>query len=162
MAERHLPRGASFAYSVAERNLDEQLARIEALDGKAGILMATDGVLAGLLFARSSLLFEMPRSLAAVTVTLVGASLLLALTAFATRQYRTAPQADPVIRMMSAGEDWLRWRFLGNLQESLDRNNSKLTAKARWLSAALFSLMGAIALLVGYFLFSVLNGGLES
>lgn len=49
MAQNHLvPEGASFAYAVAIAALDEQLRRIEALDTKAGILMAVDGVIAGL------------------------------------------------------------------------------------------------------------------
>jgi hypothetical protein len=37
MAQRPVPRGASFAYAIAEQSLDEQLGRIEALDAKAGI-----------------------------------------------------------------------------------------------------------------------------
>jgi hypothetical protein len=60
MAQRPVPRGASFAYAVAEQSLDEQLGRIEALDAKAGIVIATNGVLAALLFGRSSLLLGMP------------------------------------------------------------------------------------------------------
>jgi hypothetical protein len=157
LAQRHVPRGASFAYRVAERNLDEQLGRIEALDSKAGILMATDGVLAGLLFGHSSLLVSMPKPVGAVTALLVGSSLLLALLAFVNRRYRTALRAESVMRLMAFDEDWLRWRFLGSLQVALEENDAKLRWKTLWLSSALFALIASITLLVGYFVYAVLT-----
>jgi hypothetical protein len=160
MAQRPPPRGAPFAYAVAERSLQEQLSRIEALDAKAGIVIATNGVLAGLLFSRSSLLLTMPELLAGAIVLLVGISLLLALVAFATRKYLTAPEAQAVRQLMGAGEDWLRWRFLGNLEEALRENSRRLTRKARWLSSALFSLMLAVVGLVVYFAPSLFSGTL--
>jgi cell division protein FtsL len=162
VVQRPVPRGASFAYAVAERSLDEQLGRIEALDAKAGIVIATNGILAGLLFGRSSLLLTMPELLAALIILLVGSSLLLALIAFATRRYLVAPRPEAVRRLMSAQEDWLRWRFLGNLEETLARNDSRLTRKARWLLASLVSLMLAIVSLSAYFVPTVLSGTLKS
>lgn len=162
MVQRHVPRGASFAYSVAQRGLDEQLGRIEALDAKAGIVIATNGVLAGLLFGRSSLLLAMPEFLAGLISLLVGTSLLLALIAFATRKYLIAPQAEAVRELMGWGEDWLRWRFLGNLEEALRENNRRLARKTRWLSLALFSLMLAVIGLIGYFAPHLFSGTLES
>lgn len=158
MAQRHVPRGASFAYAVAERNLDEQLGRIEALDSKAGILIAADGVLSGLLFGRSSLLLSMPRPLGVLIALLVGSSLLLGLIAFGNRRYRRAPGVESVIRLMAFGEDWLRWRFLGSFQLALEENGTKLRWKSRCLTSALSTLIAAVAMLVGYFVFAVLSG----
>lgn len=161
MAPRHIPRGAPFAYAVAERSLEEQLGRIEALDAKAGIVIATNGVLAGLLFGRSSLLLTMPEALAGVISLLVGTSLLLALIAFATRRYSIAPQAEAVRELMGWGEEWLRWRFLGNLEEALLENNRRLARKTRWLSLALFTLMLTVVGLVAHFAPSLFGGTLK-
>ncbi|MGH9197736.1 MAG: hypothetical protein ACRD1T_18585, partial [Acidimicrobiia bacterium] len=157
VAQRPDPRGASFAYQVAERNLDEQLARIEALDAKAGILIAADGVLSGLLFSRSSVLFTMPRLVAAVAVTLVGASLFMALVAFANRRYEQGLQIRAVLGLMAFGEEWLKWRFLGNLELALEHNDIKLRWKVRWVSSALFALMAGVGILVGYFAYDMLT-----
>ena len=60
MVDQRAPQGASFAFDNAARSLDEQLGRIESLDAKAGVLLAADGVLAGLLFATDSVLFQAP------------------------------------------------------------------------------------------------------
>lgn len=46
---RDVPLGAPFAFEMALRSLDEQLERINALDTKAGVLIAADGVIVGLL-----------------------------------------------------------------------------------------------------------------
>ncbi len=43
-----------FAFENAAKALHEQLGRLESLDAKAGVLLAADGVLAGLLFATDS------------------------------------------------------------------------------------------------------------
>ena len=63
MVDQPTPQGASFAFDNAAKALDEQLGRIESLDAKAGILLAADGVLAGLLFATGSVLVQAPRPL---------------------------------------------------------------------------------------------------
>jgi len=97
-----IPHGAGFAYDVATAALDEQLRRIEALDSKAGILIAADGVLAGLLFGRSSLITTAPRWLGALVVGLVVLSLLLGLMSFANRRYRRTPRPQAAIRFMAA------------------------------------------------------------
>jgi hypothetical protein len=155
-----VPHGASFAYGIAAAALDEQLRRIEALDSKAGILIAADGVLTGLLFSESSLLLTAPRVISAVAVSLVVLSLLLALVAFANRRYRIAPHPPAVVRLMAAPENWLRWRFIGNLEEARVENDNKLRWKARFVTAALASLLGAVALLGGYFLVAIAAGWL--
>jgi hypothetical protein len=56
--------------------------------------------------------------------------------------------------------DWIRWRFLGNLQEALVENEGKLARKALSLSLALASLFGAVALMGGYFLVAITVGWL--
>ena len=156
-----VPRGATFAYDVAASALDEQLRRIEGLDSKAGILIAADGVLTGLLITESSLILDAPRQLSAVVVGLVVVSLLLAMIAFANRRYRIAPHPTGVVRLMAAPEEWLRWRFLGNLEEARIENDEKLRWKTRFLTAALASLFGAVALFGGYFLVAGATGWLE-
>jgi hypothetical protein len=152
-----VPEGSSFAYEVAIAALDDQLRRIEALDSKAGILIAADGVLIGLLFSEPSRLVEAPRALS-VAVGLVVISLLLALISFANRRYRVAPHPTGVIRLMAASEGWLRWRFLGNLERARIENDAKLRWKARFVTAALTGLFGAVALLGTYFVVAIAAG----
>jgi hypothetical protein len=162
MAQQYLvPEGASFAYSVAVGALDDQLRRIEALDTKAGILMAVDGVIAGLLFGRASLLIDAPRLIGVLAIVFVVASLLQALIAFANRRYDLAPQPEAAIRLMAAPGDWLKWRFLGNLQGAISENGTKLTRKARLLTGALVSLIATVGLLGAYFVYAILAGRLE-
>lgn len=142
------------------RSIDEQLRRIESLDTKAGVLIAADGVLAGLLFSRGSLLLAAPAWLNTVAAAALLASLVLALAAFANRRYDTAPTAHAVIRLMSAPEGWLRWRFLGNILDAIRLNGRKLTWKARFLTAALFFLIASVTLLGGYFMYALIAGHL--
>ena len=132
-----------------------------SFDSKAGILIAADGILVALLFGRSSLILAAPRILATAVVVLVGLSLVLGLTAFANRRYRTAPHPAAVLRLMAAPEPWLKWRFLGNLQEALRENEGKLNWKARLLSTGLLTLIVAVILLGAYFTQAIISGVLR-
>lgn len=160
MVQRRVPEGASFAHEVSAGTITEQLGRIEALDSKAGILMATDGVLAGLLLGRGSLLLEAPRLLTAGAVGFVVASLILALLAFANRRYDAAPSAEGAVRLMAAPEEWLKWRFLGSMRDAIRVNRKNLLWKARLLTLALTSLIAAVGLLGAYFIYALLTGRL--
>jgi hypothetical protein len=60
MPDQPPPKEADFAFDNASKALGEQLQRIEALDAKAGILLAADGVVVGLLFAADSVLLDAP------------------------------------------------------------------------------------------------------
>ena len=59
---------------------------------------------------------------------------------------------------MVAGGDWLKWRFLRNMLDALEVNRRKLAWKSRFLTAALLSLIVAVALVGGYFVYSALVG----
>lgn len=159
MVDQPLPQGASFAFDNAAKALDEQLGRIDSLDAKAGILLAADGVLAGLLFARNSLVFQAPRALGAAVTIFLLFSILLALLAFSTRKYEMAPTPETVIGLMDQGGDgWLKWRFLGNVIVALRINRSKLEQKARRLSSAIWLLFIVVLLLGGYLTYLLANG----
>lgn len=60
---------------------------------------------------------------------------------------------------MAAEPDWLRWRFLDNMQEALRNNRGKLRTKTRLLSTSLTSLIGGATLLGGYLIVSLLVDG---
>jgi len=153
-----VPEGAGFAYDVGIRAIDEQLRRIEAFDTKAGILIAADGVLVGLLAADTSLLPLLPRIPVAIGLSLVLSSLALALVAFGIRRYRIGPSLSASIRLMAASAEWLRWRFLGDLERSVTANDARLRWKSRFLSGAMLSLLTAILLLGGYAVLAVIGG----
>lgn len=89
----------------------------------------------------------------------VGVSLILSLLAFTTQRYESAPRAEAVIRLMVAEPDWLRWRFLDNMQEAPGNNRGKLRTKTRLLSASLTSLIGGATLLGGYLIARLLLDG---
>jgi hypothetical protein len=151
MVDQPLPLGASFAFDNAVRALDEQLGRIESLDAKAGVLLAADGVLAGLLFATDSVLIRAPRALGVAVTISLQFSILLALLAFSTRKYETAPTPEAVIGLMEQGGDaWLKWRFLGNVVVALTIDRGKLERKARLLSSAIGCLFVVVLLLGGH------------
>lgn len=161
MSDPQPPVGAGFAFDNAKDALEEQLQRIEALDTKAGILLAADGVLAGLLFAADSVLLEAPRVIGvAVTVPLL-LSILLALLAFFTRKYEKAPTPEAVIGLMAQGDGtWLKWRFLGNILRALDINRSKLASKGRLVSAAIALLFVVVSVLGVYLTYVLATGAL--
>jgi len=148
-----VPDGASFAFDVARMALDEQLRRIEAL-GKAGILIAAGGVLAGFLFGRGSLLLDAPRLIVGIAAITLTGSLVLALLAFWTRRYDVAPRPQALSQLMAAREEWLRWRFIPNVLNAIAVNRRKLALKSAFLTWALVSLIAAVLLLGGYFIYA--------
>lgn len=156
---RQIPVGAGFAYAVAIRTLDEQLRRIEALDTKAGVLIAADGVIIGLLASERSALEQAHRIIGAVVLGAIAMSLITPLLAFATRHYQTAPNPDAVIRLMTADQSWLEWRFLGNLRAAIEVNRQNLRQKARLLATALVLLIAGSTSLSGYLLTDTVTRG---
>ena len=155
----NVPAGASFAYAVALRTLDEQLRRIEALDTKAGVLIAADGLVLVLIAGGDPPLRGAPASVLVAILAAVTSSLIAALLSFTTRRYETAPNADAAIHLMTAAPTWLEWRFLGNMQDAIRANRRKLRTKTRFLSAALTALIAGAAFLGGYSLLSTIAAG---
>ena len=154
----HVPSGAGFAFDLGRERLQQQLRRIDALDTKTGVLLAIDGVLAGLLFGREPQPPGAPRGLTATAAVALVVSLALSLIAFANRRYDTAPSASAVARFMSQDPEWLRWRFSGNVLAAIEVNDRKLTWKARLLTSALLSLIVSVTLLGGYFIYDLAMG----
>lgn len=149
MTREEVPAGASFAFDVGLRTLDQQLRRIDALDTKAGVILAAGGVLGGFLFTRGSVLGRAPLALGVAAAGALIACLIAALVAFGVRRYSFVPSVRAVVRMMSADEAWLRWRFLGNMREAVEANEPKLGLKARFVSAAVSLLAAAVGLAGG-------------
>jgi hypothetical protein len=143
---------------VAAAALDEQLRRIDSLDTKAGIVIAADSVLSGLVFGRGTALSGAPRPLATAVVVAVLLSLLCALGAFMVRRYETAPSPRSIGLRVGASGDWLKWRFLPNLLQALDRNNRRLTSKSTLLTIAQGLLFVAVGVVGGYFTYVVITG----
>ena len=154
-----VPAGAGLAFETGLRALDEQLRRIESLDSKAGITIAADGVLAGLLLNRASLLSIAPRPLSVLVAVALFSSLTTAILSFMTRRYEFAPSAPVTVRLMIAEEDWIKWRVLTNVLDAVRNNALKLERKAHLLTAALWSLLAAITVVGGYFVDRVIAGG---
>src|SRR5687768_7026765 len=110
MVSRPPPQGADFAFQTGLRALDEQERRTNALDSKAGVLLAAAGVISGLVFGGNSSLLTAPLPVSVLLTTLLISTVALALVAFGNRRYETAPAPRAVIRMMTEDDSWLRWR----------------------------------------------------
>jgi hypothetical protein len=151
---RSAPEGIRFTYETASKALDDQLRWIEALDTKAGILMAADGVVAGLVLTRGSFLQGAPAILATAAALLLFTSFLTALLAFATRRYETAPDLIALIALIRAGDDdFLRWNALPGIVGALDVNESKLGQKADLMFVGNLLLLGGILVVASYFIY---------
>ena len=159
MASQRVPRSASFAFDTATRSLDEQLHRVEALDSKAAALLAADLIVTGLILGGDRALGAVPSWIVAVSTIGILLLLVAVIRAFANQRYLVAPEPGVAAMLANAPEDWIRWRLMGNMLESIDTNTAKLQQKARWLTSSQIVLTVSIAPLGGYFVWSRLSGG---
>jgi hypothetical protein len=157
MAIRPPPDGASFIFESGIRTLSNQIQRADALDNKAAVVLAVGGVLAGLLFdTEREALRAIPLAGLGAGIALL-ASLLLALWAFWTRRYSAAPRPEALAQMVAASEEWIRWRFLGNVLQAVGANRRRLDRKARVLSWSLGLLVAHVGTLGGYWIWRLWN-----
>jgi hypothetical protein len=113
MALKQIPQGATFAFDIAHGALDKQLSRIDSIDTKAGVLLAADGILAGLIVARGSVLETAPWWIAVPAIISILLSFGATLRALAGRSYEIAPTPEEVARLSGASERWIRWNLIG-------------------------------------------------
>jgi hypothetical protein len=146
-AGAHAPRSAVFAYDVASESLREQLSRIDSLDQKASIILAGGGIIGGLVLTPGSGLADFPSWLALSIAGALVATLLCTFAALANRRYFLAPAPRQLVSLAGAGEEQLRWMFIGNLLEAIDANRRTLRTKSRWLTASQAALFATVALL---------------
>jgi hypothetical protein len=154
-----VPKSASFAFEIATISLREQIQRVDALDTKAGILLAADGIAATLVFNRNALPTATPTAIILVSGLAVLTSLASTLISFVNRNYALAPTPEVVTGLADTPEDWIRWRMIGNLLEALDVNRAKLRQKARFLTGGQFALLVGLVVMGGYSLYATLFGG---
>ncbi len=158
MTSKGVPRSAEFAFEIARAALAEQLTRIDALDSKAGLLLAADGLIAGLLFGQQTLLRQAPVWVTVGAAIGVLGAFTCALVAFAARHYQLAPEPGKVAELAQAPSDWLQWRFIGNVLKAVDTNRAKLDRKATWLICGQALLLAALMVLGGYFIYALIEG----
>lgn len=155
MATPRIPAGATFAFDVGIAQLESQFKRIDALDTKAAVVLGVDGVLAGLLLSRQGGQ-ALPGIIATVVFTALAWSFFLGLAAFWTQRYKAAPAPKAVASMMMRGEDWLKWRFLGNVLLAHEINSSKLEWKVTFLKLSMIGLALDVVVLSAFLLLSSL------
>ena len=132
---------------------------IEALDTKAGVLIAANGVVLALLAGGDGSLERAPVVAILAIIGAVTVSLISALLSFTTRKYETAPNPDAAIHLMTAEYAWLEWRFLGSMLDAIRANRRKLRTKTLFLSAALAALIAGATVLGGYSLVNAVTIG---
>lgn len=150
------PPGARFAYETAAHSLAEQLQRIDALDSKAGVLLAADGIIVGLVLVPTPAVPGAAVVLGGIAVLL---SLFAALGTLANRRYVIAPEPSLVARLAGAPDDWIMWRLMGTVLQALDTNRVKIRKKARLLTFAQAALLAGLVIYGGYFVYAHLSGG---
>ena len=149
--------GRGFVYTEASKALDQQMGWIDALDNKAGVLLATNGVLVGLTVT-SNILSEAHPAVAALLVCLVLLSLIASALSFATRNYEIAPRVEDLADSMDTStESQLRDGALASIIEALAVNEPKVDQKARFLSAAGALLLVGAVLFGGNFIYWLLK-----
>jgi hypothetical protein len=153
MPETELPPGSGFAYELGERILASQSAQFDAIDTKAAVVMAVDGVLAG--FLLQSPFQGGPTAGVIIASSSLFISLIAALLAFWTARYSTGPEFSAVTDRIQGTEAWIKWRFLSNLAEAIQANNEKLERKNRLLMAALSALFVLVLYVGGYLMYSL-------
>jgi hypothetical protein len=121
-------------------------------------LLAADLIVTGLILGGGRALDAVPDGIVVASTIGILVSLLAAIRAFANQRYLVAPEPAVTALLANAPEDWIRWRLMGNMLESIDTNRSKLQQKARWLTWSQFILVASISLLGGYFIWNRLSG----
>jgi hypothetical protein len=144
------PVASEFAFETAAVRLAGQSSEIDALDAKVGIALAADGVLAGLVFG------VRPGAGSAWIVVTAALSLagsgVAALLSFWPRRYALVPDVRALATMCAANPHTssasLKWRFIRNAVEAVERNQRLLHHKVLWLKVSAVALLAAIVSLV--------------
>jgi hypothetical protein len=152
------PPGVDFMFETAVRALDEQMRWIDALDTKAGVMLAADGVIAGLVLTRGSLLLRAPEWVGVLVAVLLFISLVLALLSFSTRRFELAPDISALVpAARSTSAESLRWTALPDVLVALEINEPKIGQKANLLFYSGAGLILAVGLFGGYFVSQLLK-----
>jgi hypothetical protein len=147
------PTGSDFVFDAAVRAFDDQMRWIDALDTKAGVVMAADAVLAGLVLMRGSMLLEAPLWVGVLVAALLFLSFVLALCSFATRRFGIAPDLSALAEQATTDTpSSLRASALSEILDALEMNEPKIGQKANLLFLSGVALMLAIASFAGYFI----------
>jgi hypothetical protein len=146
--------GLGYVHDAARKAYEEQTRWIDALDTKAGILMAANGVIVGLVLSPRSVLTEAPKAVAVAIPALLFASLVFSLAAFATRQYEIAPDVSQIaVFMRNLDEANLRRVGLNSFLRALNVNELKVGQKARLLYCASLTLLAGVLVFASFFIY---------
>jgi hypothetical protein len=153
------PPGGDFVFDAAVRAFTDQMRWIDALDTKAGVVMAADAVLAGLVLTRGSILLDAPVWVGILVALLLFVSFVLALLSFSTRRFGIAPDVSALASEVdTATPSSLRWTALSEILDALEMNEPKVGQKANLLFASGLGLMLAIASFASYFVVQDFSG----
>jgi hypothetical protein len=136
------PAGIAFAYDTATQRLSDQLAQIDGIDTKIGVVAAAIGVAIGLLFSGTPELW-----IKVVLGVLLGGSFVSAALAFygGRVQYLNAPDPNSVTLFNTLAEEVIKTLFIANVIAAFNLNQERLDDKVRFFKIALVLLaVGAI------------------
>ena len=131
---------------------------IDALDTKAGVLLAADGVIAGLILSPESTLTTAPIFVAITVAALLLTSLLAAVSSFTARNYEIAPDpTDLVLKMPHYDASELQRATTTTILNAIVVNEPKVARKARYLSLAAGSLLLSVISYGAYFIYLLMR-----
>jgi hypothetical protein len=139
-----VPPGIELIYQVAEEKLAAQLASIDQLDTKAGVLIGAlgAGIAAFVTFGH----FTHPQKIVIAGLLLV--SMLLATRAFVVQRYADAPDPKSLYTYGSLEPNEIKTLILPDLVGSEALNDPKLVLKGRLLNASV--IIAGIAILYAF------------
>jgi hypothetical protein len=153
------PEGHAYAYATALRAFDRRAALTGAADTRAGILLATDGVVAGLFFARGSVLATAPTWMTIVATASIVISAALSVIALMPRALPLGEDPRTVARLVEDNrrldDSVLQWSLLPGLLAMLDRDDRRLRRKGLAVATGGGFLLVTLGLLAGYHAYTI-------
>jgi hypothetical protein len=142
------PPGAALAYDVAVTKLAAQLAQIDALDTKAGVVIGALVVVMGAILS-----VHVFRVFQAVAVVGLGAALVQAVRSFLVGQWADSPYPRRFAEYAALQATAMKWTALPAILQAYDDNVPRLKAKGDRLNQSVGTLvaLGLLALVLKAF-----------
>lgn len=141
-----VPTAIDLVYDVAGTKLTQQLASIEQLDNKAGVLMGALVAVTGVFLATGHVVFWARATFASILVLSIG----IALAAFVVRRYEDAPDPESFVGYAMLEPAEIKTLTLRDLIRAWQINERKLVLKGRLLNLSiLLAGLGVVVAIIG-------------
>ena len=147
MAQAAVPAGTRLVWEQAEKRLDAQMRQADALDTKAGALVALHALTAGLVATTAERFQGASRWILVVVITGLLVSGGLAIVGFLIQRYDRRPAPQTMWTFGEWQEEQILLRLISTRFDALNTNQALLTKKAKFILRSL-TLLSVVALVV--------------